>query len=173
MNIDKVFKEQVESNMTNNFISTTMTPTRKVLRKENTNVSLMMFYENRKKMIFKVLSSVVYCIMDNYIYVDYLCCLQNKLHVNFENKGFENTTYNAVSGIEIPELLINIISCHGFVNDKRSSLILSCRKKLVDYYLSKGFVLHNNIPRALNNVPQRVKHIINAEDMYKNYFVMA
>ena len=44
---------------------------------------------------------------------------------------------------------------------------------MVDYYLSKGFVLHNNIPRALNNVPQRVKHIINAEDMYKNYFVMA
>ena len=55
-------------------------------------------------MIFKVLSSVVYCIRMNYVCADYMCCLQTKIFV--ANKGVENTTYNDISGIGIPELLI-------------------------------------------------------------------
>ena len=47
----------------------------------------MMFYENRKNMIFKVLSSVVYCIINNYVYDDYLCCQKAKL--KFSNKGLK------------------------------------------------------------------------------------
>ena len=66
-----------------------MTPIRKVLRKENTRVlSLLVFYENIKNMIFKVLSSVVYYIIDKYVCVDYMCCPQPKLRVHFANKGF-------------------------------------------------------------------------------------
>ena len=81
-----------------------MMPTRKVLQKENTRViSLMMFYENRKNMKFKVLISIVYCIMDNFVCVDYLCCPETKPHVTSKCQGFENRTYNAVSGISIPE----------------------------------------------------------------------
>ena len=38
-------------------------------------------------MVFKVLSSVVYCIMDNYICYGYLS-LQQDIHY-FANKGFE------------------------------------------------------------------------------------
>ena len=80
-------------NMVKIFISGKMTSIIKVFRKYNTCVlSLLMFYENRNNMIFKVLSSVFYCIMDNYVCVDYLCCPQTKLHVHFENKGFENKT---------------------------------------------------------------------------------
>ena len=72
-----------------------MIPTRKVLRKDNTHViSLLMFYENIKKMIFMVLISVVYCIMDNYFCDDYLCCQRAKTH--FENKIFENNTLNDI-----------------------------------------------------------------------------
>ena len=52
--------------------------------------------------IFKVLSSVVYCVMDNYLRADYLCCKQTKFHV--ENKSFENTTFNYISEIKIPEI---------------------------------------------------------------------
>ena len=101
-----------------------MIPIRRVLRKENTLVlSFLMFYEERKNMIFKVLSSVVYCITKNYACADYLYFPQTQLHV--ANKGFENITYNDISGIGIPELLMNIISCHGFVSDTKSAVILS------------------------------------------------
>ena len=61
-------------------------------------------------MMFKVLSSFVYFFMDNYVCVDYLGYPQAKLHVHFTNKLFEKTTYNYVSRIAIPELLMNIIS---------------------------------------------------------------
>ena len=40
-------------------------------------------------MILRVLRSVVYCITENYVCVDYLGCPQNKLHVKFANKEFE------------------------------------------------------------------------------------
>ena len=77
LKIKKAFREQVESNMALTFSYKTMTPIRKVLRKENTCViSLLIFYENRKNMIFKVLSSVIYCIIANYECDDYLCFTQ-------------------------------------------------------------------------------------------------
>ena len=80
------------------FISKTMITIRRVLSKKNTWVpSLLIFYENRKDVIFKVLSSVVYCIIKNHVCDDDLCFPQTKLHV--ENKLFENSTYNDISGI--------------------------------------------------------------------------
>ena len=80
--------------------------------------------------------------MDNYLCVDFLCFAQTKLHVTSKGHGFENRTYNYVSGMSIPELLMNIITCNLFVNDMKSAVILSCRRKVVDYYLQKWFVLH-------------------------------
>ena len=69
------------------FISKTMMPIRKVLGKQNTRVlSFMMFDENREKMVFKVFSLVVYCIVNNYVCADHLCYPQTKFHVS--NKGF-------------------------------------------------------------------------------------
>ena len=70
-------------------------------------------------------------------------------------------TYNAVLGTGIPELLMHIISCHGFMNKNYSSAILSCRNELVSYYLQFFFVLHYYNPNAFNNVPIRVKQRIN------------
>ena len=80
--------------------------------------------------------------MDNYLCVDFLCFAQTKLHVTSKGLGFENITYNYVSGKSIPELLMKIITCHLFVNDMKLSVILSCRSKVVDYYPQKWFVLH-------------------------------
>ena len=77
-------------------------------------------------------------------------------------KGFENTTFNDISGIGIPGLLMNIISCHGFVNVNKSTVILSCHRKLVDYYLSGVFVILEKYSSAFSYVPLRVKQIINA-----------
>ena len=73
--------------------------------------------------------------MDKYVCVDYLCSTQTKLYITSKGQGFENRTYNAVSGIGIPELLLNIISCHVFVNNTKSDFILSCRRQLVDNYI--------------------------------------
>ena len=43
--------------------------TKKVLNKNNTCVvALLMFYENRKIVIFKVLGSFIYCIIDKYVW---------------------------------------------------------------------------------------------------------
>ena len=111
-----------------------MMPIRRVSRKENTCViSLLVFCENRKSAIFKLLSSVVYCIMENYICAYYLCSPQTKAHVS--NELFENTTYNDISLIVIIELLMNIISCNGLVKNMKPAVILSYRSRLVDYYL--------------------------------------
>ena len=100
-----------------------MMPVRKVFQKGNTSVlSLLIFDENRKNMKFKVLISIVYCIMDNFACVDCICCTKTKLCVTCKGQGFENRTYNDVSGIGTTELLMNIILCHGFVNKKKIQL---------------------------------------------------
>ena len=62
-----------------------------------------------------------------------------------------------MSGIFTPELLMNIMSCHGFVNNTKSAVILSYYIKLIDYYLSKDLVLNENNSISLNNMPKRVK----------------
>ena len=60
---------------------------KKVLNKDNTFViSLLMFCEDRKNIIYKFLSLVVYCIMESYVCYDYLFCMQNKPHIT--NKEF-------------------------------------------------------------------------------------
>ena len=38
------------------------------------------------------------------------------------------------------ELLMNIMSCHRFVKNSKTTVILTCFRKLVSYYLPKGFV---------------------------------
>ena len=67
---------------------------------------------------------------------------------------------------------MKIISCYGFVNDKKSTIIFSCRRKLVDYYLSNVFVIIEKNSSSLKYVPLRAKQIINAENLHKNYFAM-
>ena len=98
------------------------------LDKDNTRVTaLPILNENRKTMIFKVLGSVIYWIMDNYLCVDYLCLQQAKIY--FAHKIFENKIFNNIQ-IDISELLMNIMSCHGFVNDNNSTVILSWHKNV-------------------------------------------
>ena len=74
LNTNKVFREQVEINI--------LVTIRKVSRKENVRVlSLLMIYKNKKSINFKVLDSVVYCMMENYIYLDYLCLQQARMYL--------------------------------------------------------------------------------------------
>ena len=150
LNITKAFKVQAEINIEISFSAGTMMPVRKLLPKGNTRLfTLIFFYESRKNTKFKVLSSIVYFIMDDIVCVDFMCFPETKIHVTCKVQGFGNRTYNAVSIIGIPEILMNIISCHGFVNNTKSAVILLCRNKLVDYYLQKRFIFSKQFKSLL------------------------
>ena len=79
------------------------------LSKRNISViSLIMFYENRKILMYKVIGAVIYTIIDDYIFIDYLF---------FFNKVYRNMTIN----LKIPSSTICLgweylrfwwISCH-------------------------------------------------------------
>ena len=65
-----------------------MVPIRKLLKKDNTSViELLMFYKNKKSMIFKVLGSVIYCITEKCLFVDYIFLQKYQLYL--VHKGFE------------------------------------------------------------------------------------
>ena len=65
-------------------------------------------------MIFMVLGYIFYFIIDKYVCV-YYPCLQKGL-IYLTNKEYENNTFDDISGNGIPEVLRNIMFCHGFKN---------------------------------------------------------
>ena len=60
------------------------------LKRENICViTIAMFYENittNTMKVFRVLSCVLYYVIDNYVYMDYLCCQYKKLSVICSDK---------------------------------------------------------------------------------------
>ena len=64
--------------------------------------------------MYEVIESEIYNIIENYICIDYLSLLQVKLSKH--DKNFENTKFNNLSGLVIPEILMNIMSCCVFIN---------------------------------------------------------
>ena len=69
---------------------------------------------------------------------------------------------------------MNIIACHGFGNNTKSAVILTCSSKLVDNYLSKVFVIIEKFKRleqwdATCEIKINLEHIY----IYINTFVMA
>ena len=91
-----------------------------------------------------MLSCVIYTIISNYVCIDYLDSESKKLSElglgsggNFKHV---NKSYEEILGIGIPDLLMNSMSCHGFLKNKDSVLILKCPKRMFEYYLSKGFI---------------------------------
>ena len=85
---------------------------------------LLMFYETRKntKKYFKVLSCVIYTIISHYVCIDYFTCESKKLSELpvGTGGGFKhgNESYDKILGIGIPDLLMNLMSCHGFLKKK-------------------------------------------------------
>ena len=97
-----------------------------ILMKKNTRVfTLVVFYEfggiNPRKM-FKVLSCVIYTIIYRYICIDFLGTEKKKiselrLGYTFQTKH-DGMDYNNLFGIDIPDILLNMLSCHGFFKEK-------------------------------------------------------
>ena len=53
---------------------------------------------------------MIYAIIDGYNCLDYLGLLQETLSKRDNN--FEKTDFNYLSGLGIPDILMNIMSCH-------------------------------------------------------------
>ena len=90
----KAFKEQIYKYLYHQFEEKTTASIRKRIKQDITrNISIIMYYENGKALIFKVLSVVVYCLLEKYVRVDYFC-LQRESKLLSVHKGFENTSLN-------------------------------------------------------------------------------
>ena len=73
----------------------------------------MTFYENRNTLMYELIGELIYIIIDEYICLDYLDFIQENLSKHDNN--IKNTKFNDFSGLAIPDTLMNIMSCDGFV----------------------------------------------------------
>ena len=111
-------------------------------------LALVMFYENGEKntrKMFRVSSCVIYTIIIKYVCIDYLGSEKSKLSdlclgVSGRYKHLDKN-YDNVLGIGIPDLLLNLLSCHGFSKNSESVVILKCPHRISEYYFNKGFVI--------------------------------
>ena len=83
LNFDKVFIEQVEKLLSVSFHKNTVETIKYCPRKKNTcGLALIFFYEDngeKLKKVYKVLSCVVYYLIENYVCIDYLLCQSKTL----------------------------------------------------------------------------------------------
>ena len=61
-----------------------------------------------------------------------------KIGTTFLHKH-DDKDYNNLFGIGIPDILMNMVSCHGFINNNDSIVILKCPNRMSQYYFNKGF----------------------------------
>ena len=122
-----------------------------------------MFYEKRaEKRTYLVLSCVIYTIIKNYVCIDYLDFQWKKSEIPVSSGGGSkdiDNCFDRILGIGIPYLLMILMSCHGFLRNTNSVVILKCTKRMLEYYFSKGFTIlectYNNLAKSPNDVIQR------------------
>ena len=149
LHTNKVFKEKVKACLSNTFGADTNKHINKILLKQSTRVlALVVYYEhgnlNPGKM-FKVLSCVIYAIIDRYVCMDYLGTeikkisqlkLGHSLKTRHEDKDYDN-----LFGIGIPDIFMNMLSCQGFINNNDYIVILKFPNRMSQYDFNKGFIL--------------------------------
>ena len=122
--------------------------------------------------MFRLLSCVVYTRIDNYVCIEYFSC-QSKTFFDISNHAtFKETSLNLLLGIGIPELLLNLVSCHGFMFKSNSTVILNFWSRLIKNYLSKGFCIVDWGSNQLNLIPNDVILRIILVDQLKTDYVM-
>ena len=95
--------------------------------------------------LFIVLSSVIYNIIDKYVCIDYLGSEKSKLSdlrigVTGRYKHLDKN-YDNVLGFRIPDLLLNLLSFHGFSKNNEYVVIIKCPNSMSEYYFNKGLVI--------------------------------
>ena len=125
----------------------------------------MMFYENRETILYKVIVPVTYTMINNYIGLDYLSLLQDNL--SRLNNRFEKTKFKDLSGLVIPDTLMNIMSCCGFSESPISTVILTFRVDSVTHYLSKVFVIIETEEGGIDNIIMSLKIQTHDDNLYQ------
>ena len=171
LNINKSFKDQVKTCLSNTFCADTNKHINKTLMNQYTRVlAFVVFYEhgtfNPRKM-FKVLSCVIYTIIDRYVCIYYLGSETNKiselnlgcsLKTRHENKDYDN-----LFGIGISDIFMNMLSCQRFLNNNESIVILKCPNRMSQYYFNKEFIQLTCDEDHLKTLPVKVKDRAGAE----------
>ena len=176
IHLNKIFRTQIEKCLGCSFSNLTMTTIKKFLTKKNTYImELIKIYENigkDTKPVYIVLSSIVYTLIDNYVYIDYLSCQSKKLCDISSNPIFEERSFNLLLGIGIPELLLNLVSCHGFTKKSNSTVTLNCQSRLIKNYLSKGFFVIKQGSKQLSLIPNDLRLRTNLVDQLETDYFM-
>ena len=58
---------------------------------------------------------------------------------------------------------MNLLSCHGFLRNNDSVVILKFPNRMFEYYLNKGFIIFDCDKKNLEKLPYEIKDIIGAE----------
>ena len=72
-------------------------------------------------------------------------------------------SFDKILAIGIPYLLMNLMSCHGFLENINHVFILKCHKRMLEYYFSKGFTILECNDNNLGKLPNEVKETIHRE----------
>ena len=139
----------------------------KILLKPDTRVlALVMFFDHIKKYakkMFRVLSCVIYTVIRNYVCIDYLGYEKKLIDLRLGVAGSYkhiNKRCDNVLGFEIPDILLNLLSCDGFSKNNDSAVILKFPNRIFEYYFNKGFIIfdldENNLERLQSEVKNRV-----------------
>ena len=114
-----------------------------------------------------MLSCVIYTIISNYVCIDYLGSESKKLSELGLGSGGSfkhvNKSYDKILGFGITDLLMNFMSCRGFLKNKDSVVILKCPKNIFEYYLSKSFIHFDCNKSNLEKLSSELKDRIYAE----------
>ena len=70
--------------------------------------------------------------------------------------------YDNLFGIGIPDILLNMLSCHGFLNNNESIVIIKFPNRMSEYYFNKGFIEFTCDEDHLNKIPLFVKQRVGA-----------
>ena len=69
----------------------------------------------------------------------------------------DDQDYNNLFGIGIPDIFMNMVSCHGFINNNDYIVILKCPNQMSQYYFNKGFTEIECDKDHLKKIPDLVK----------------
>ena len=61
------------------------------------------------------------------------------------DRNYFGKLFDKLLDIYIPDLLMNLFLCHGFMKNINSTVILKCLSRMLEYYFSKGFFLGTQI----------------------------
>ena len=85
---------------------------------------------------------------------------------------FENTKFNNSFGLGISDILMNIMSCHGFLKSSILTVTLTYCSDQVSYDLSKGFFIVKIEEDGVNNIPMSVKIKTHADNVHQENSIL-